>query len=570
MSRAAAALRSLWRRGSIFAGEMVPPPGHAFRSLRTRLLAAFIFVILLTLISAGSAVVWVVQSYRTRIDVENLSDSAFAGAMSARNLERQEARPDEIAAFVANLVSRPNARVLVVDSQDRVLAERTVSPGSEPSFAGRRVVFPPADALAATPEARQRSGRGTPNSRISVWRDTTEGVGRPYLMISASVAQPSGSSAPTDSRPDARNDGIERFLARQPAYRIVLALPERNLASAWRELAPSLASAAVLVLPASMAVAWWLARSITRRLGRITTAARAIARGDLHQSIPDEGGDEVAELAAAFNMMSREVAASHRQLREFVANASHELRTPLTSIQGFSQALLDGALPGPDGAEQAGHIIFEESGRMRRLVEDLLYLSKVEAAGQAASRQAVDVAALLREELRRLRPAAQHRDQRVEATIAELPGVLGDRDQLDRLFGNLIDNARKYTPAGETIRLRAWVDAGALHVDVHNTGSCIPAEDLPHVFERFYRVDKSRARSRTEVRGSVEGSGLGLAIAQEVAERHGGRIIAASDPATGTSFRVTLPLALPSERLAPARTAPPVFSPVSAPSAVTA
>jgi signal transduction histidine kinase len=356
------------------------------------------------------------------------------------------------------------------------------------------------------------------------------------LLVAANVPSPGGLGGPPGGARGESADRLDRFMARQPAYRVILAIPANDLASAWGELAPGLATAALIAILASAAVAWWLARSITRPLGRITTAAQAIARGQLRQRIPEGGSDEVAQLARAFNRMSEEVARSHRALKEFLANASHELRTPLTSIQGFSQALLDGTLAGPDGGMEASRIINEEAERMRKLVEDLLYLSRVEAAEVPASRDLVDVGVLLREGVRRLQLAGDQRRLEVVLDAGELPYVAGDADQLDHLFGNLLDNAAKYTPPGGRIEVRAQVAGDRLTVTVHNTGSYIPPEDLPHVFERFYRVDKSRARE-------IEGSGLGLAIAKEVAERHGGTIGVASDRERGTTFTVLLPVA---------------------------
>ncbi|HET7771673.1 MAG TPA: ATP-binding protein, partial [Chloroflexota bacterium] len=263
--------------------------------------------------------------------------------------------------------------------------------------------------------------------------------------------------------------------------------------------------------------------------------AQAIARGDLKQTIPVRGRDEVAQLAASFNTMSAEVERSHRTLREFVANASHELRTPLTSIQGFSQALVDGAVEGAEGSVEAGKIINEEAERMRRLVEDLLYLSRVEAADMGVAREPVDLSALLREGLRRLEHVARQRNLEVNVDDGPLPLVPGDASQLDRVFGNLLENAGKYTPAGGRITVTSGAAGDKVTVRVHNTGAVIPAEDLPRVFDRFYRVDKSRARD-------VEGSGLGLAIAREVVERHGGELSAESAEGQGTAFTVTLPV----------------------------
>jgi signal transduction histidine kinase len=495
-------------------------------SLRGRLLAAFIAVILLTLLVVGAGVGWVVQRYRTQLAVDHFSELAAVASGAGRELERQDAKPDEIAAFVSVTVGRSDVRVLVIDAQGRVLAERPAPASADLTFVGRQLDL-------ASPDTRPTpivSGRTILSARTRVWSFGGFGPGRTVILLTPVIpnfGNQSGSDAP-------RGEGLERFFPRQATYRIVLAVPEQSLGSAWRELFPRLLPAALIGVVAAAAAAWWLARSITSRLRRITIAAEQMARGALRQTIPVEGSDEVASLATAFNTMSQEVERSHRALRDFLANASHELRTPLTSIQGFSQALVDGALLDVDGAVEAGKIINEEAERMRHLVEDLLYLSRVEATEVPASRAPVDVAALLREQLRRIEFIADQRNLHLETNISDLPLVNGDADELDRLFGNLLENAGKYTPEGGTISLACKADGDGVLVTVANTGSVIPAEDLPHIFERFYRVEKSRARA-------VEGSGLGLAIVREVVQRHGGTITVASDPNSGTVFTVRLP-----------------------------
>jgi signal transduction histidine kinase len=528
-------------------------------------LAAFGLVILVTLLSAGSAVVWLVQEYQRRLAVDRLTEIALAAALVGRQLEQQEARPEDIGAALDTQFAPAKigqARILIVDAQGRVLAEKPAPAGGlEPAFAGRKLEVPAPDDR-STHIARQFFFR----ARATVWTDATEAQGKPFIFVTAplpagpgpgpgigpgpssgtgaSSGAPNGApgGAPAGQAPppvEPRPEGGERTAGRrQQQYRVVLAVPQRNLASAWRELAPSLGLAALIAVPASVAAALWLSRSITRPLRQITGAAEGIARGELRQTIPVRGRDEVAHLAQAFNIMSQEVERSHRALRDFLANASHELRTPLTSIQGFSQALLDQTLRGDEGAAEAGRIINEEAERMQRLVEDLLYLSRVESREVPASRAAVDVAALIREAGRRLQLVAERRRLQVTLDLPDLPPVPGDADELDRLFGNLLDNAGKYTPEGGAVTVAGRTDAGQVRVTVHNSGSVIPPEDLPHIFERFYRVDKSRARD-------VEGSGLGLAIAREVAQRHGGTIAASSGRGAGTTFEVILPLSPP-------------------------
>jgi len=492
-------------------------------SLRGRLLAAFTAIILLTLFVVGSGVLWIIQSYRTQLSVDHFSELAAMASGAGRQLERQDGKPEEIAAFVSNVVGRPDVRVLVLDPQGKVLAARPAPGDSDQDFAGRVIDVPP-----ASEQRVAAGGRSLLGQRTRVWTFGPFGSGRGYILVTPVL--------PTFQADQPRTEGLERFFARQASYRIVLAVPEQSLGSAFRELFPRLLIAALIAIAASAAAAWWLARSIARPLRRITTAAEQMARGALRQTIPEEGSQEVAQLAVAFNTMSREVESSHQALKEFLANASHELRTPLTSIQGFSQALLDGALTGIDAAEEAGKIINEEANRMRLLVEDLLYLSRVESAHVPANRAPVDVEDLLQEEARRLQHVTEQRGLRLALEATGLPPVLGDADELNRLFGNLLENAVKYTPDGGAITVRAGTDGPRVAVAVHNTGSYIPDEDQPRVFERFYRVEKSRARE-------VDGSGLGLAIAWEIVQRHGGTIELASDPDGGTTFTVRLPLA---------------------------
>jgi signal transduction histidine kinase len=330
---------------------------------------------------------------------------------------------------------------------------------------------------------------------------------------------------------------------------VVLAVPQGSLPSAWEELAPGLGGAAAVALLAAAGAAWALAGSVAGPLRAVTRATARVARGAPPRPVPEAGAAEVAQLARAFNAMAQEVARSQETLRAFVADASHELRTPLTAIQGFSQAVADGVLAAPAPTRAAAGHLHREAARMRRLVEDLLLLSTLEARAAApAPGAAVDVADLLDVLAQRHRPAAARRGVALALDLPARLAVPGDAAQLERLFGNLLDNAAKYAPAGGAVAVRAAPGPGGTAVvTVHNGGPPIPPEALPHLFARFYRVDKSRARGA----GEAAGSGLGLAIAREAAARHGGTIAAASTAAAGTTFTVTLP-ALPPAPPAPA------------------
>jgi signal transduction histidine kinase len=331
-------------------------------------------------------------------------------------------------------------------------------------------------------------------------------------------------------------------------YDVLIAIPASQLASAWLDLAPRLAIAGAIALTVSFIVSFFISRSISGPLARITEASQQMAQGDYDVYIPIRGQDEVGRLSEAFNAMAREVNRSQRAMKDLLANVSHELKTPLTSIQGFSQAALDGAIKSDDELRESSRIINEEANRMRVLVDDLLLLSQIES-GQMEMQQAdLDLNALLERILERLQWSFRDAGIEPNLDIDHLPPVHGDERRLDQVFSNLISNALRHTPRGGVVTVTAVpLRGGSVSVGVHNTGSFIPPEDLPRVFERFFQVDRARAG------GS---SGLGLAIVAEIVEAHGGVVRAVSTATSGTEFIVTLPAAETARALA-ARAAPP-------------
>ncbi|RMF31141.1 MAG: HAMP domain-containing protein, partial [Chloroflexi bacterium] len=303
-----------------------------------------------------------------------------------------------------------------------------------------------------------------------------------------------------------------------------------------------------LGLLAALFLALVTTRWIVRPLHQLATAARQVAQGDYQTEVPVEGPAEVHALAAEFNTMVRQVRASRDAQRDFVANVSHELKTPLTAIQGYAQAILDGAVEEPEAVRRAATIIYDEAGRMHRMVLQLLDLARLESGQVQMARRPVDLRALLGHVAHRFQPRAEEAGVALTTDLPPLPTIVGDGDWLVQLFSNLLDNALKHTPAGGWVRLSARLVSdrrpsrrGApppewIEVAVADTGQGIPPEDLPRIFERFYQVDKSRRRT-----GSV---GLGLAIAKEIAQAHGGTIRAESVQDVGSRFTVTLPVRL--------------------------
>jgi signal transduction histidine kinase len=274
-----------------------------------------------------------------------------------------------------------------------------------------------------------------------------------------------------------------------------------------------------------------LARSFTQPIRELTTASQAIAAGDLDQQVPVRSEDELGQLAQAFNQMSAELARSRDLRRQMTADIAHELRTPLSVILGQIDALDDGVVsPSPAAFE----VLRDETSRLGRLVEDLRTLSRADAGELALVRRPVAPARLLEQAVAAHRPLALEKGVSIEHRIApNLPEIEVDPDRLAQVLSNLLSNALRHTPPGGAIRLSAQPVEGEVELRVQDSGPGIDPQDLPHLFERFYRADKSRQRE-------TGGSGLGLAIARTIVELHGGRIWAEGAPGVGATMVIRL------------------------------
>jgi signal transduction histidine kinase len=304
------------------------------------------------------------------------------------------------------------------------------------------------------------------------------------------------------------------------------------------ELVLPVLGAGVIALIISLLVAFWLARWIGDPLQRVVAASRRMPSAEA-KPIVLHGPHEVQELTRAFNEMNSRVQTSQKSQREFVANVSHELKTPLTSVQGFAQALLDGTASTPEAQKQAAQVIYNESGRMHRMVLDLLDLARLDAGTLDLQRAPVDLIALLNSIAEKFAPQARAGNVDIRVETAALPAITGDGDRLAQVFTNLVDNALKFTPAGGSITLRAAPAGSGVQVEVEDTGAGISTESLPHIFDRFYQADPSRPGGRKH------GAGLGLAIVKEIVGAHGGKISVRSEPGKGSTFTISLPLATP-------------------------
>ncbi|MFL5777532.1 MAG: sensor histidine kinase [Chloroflexota bacterium] len=274
------------------------------------------------------------------------------------------------------------------------------------------------------------------------------------------------------------------------------------------------AATIVVAILVAVGVAALLGSRLARPLREIGRAARRIADGDYAARIPREGPEEIVSLSDSFNQMAASLEEQEQVRREFIANAAHELRTPLTNLQGYLEALRDGVIE-PD--RSTFESLWDEAERLVRLSRSLDTLAAGDAGTATPVVVDVDLAALIRSAVDLARPGTLAGGLEITVDVpARLP-ARGDPDQLAQVLANLLHNAVRYSPPAGRIDVRAERRPGDVLVSIANTGEGIPGDDLPHVFERFYRVEKSRDAARG-------GAGIGLAIVRQLVEAVGGRV----------------------------------------------
>jgi signal transduction histidine kinase len=327
---------------------------------------------------------------------------------------------------------------------------------------------------------------------------------------------------------------------------VYLTQPLRDVDAVLADLRTRLTWSTAIALVLSGAVALLLSRAITRPLHRLTSAAGAIAQGQLDQQVPVRSRDELGRLSRTFNDMASRLRAARQAQTTFVANVSHELRTPLTSIKGMVETLRDGAVDDFVVRDQFLGTVEVETDRLIRLVNDLLVLTRADAEALNLRREPLDLAELARSTIEGLGPRAAAREVTITLDAnPEAPLAWADGDRIAQVLVNLLDNAIKYSYPGGTVTASVGPDGDGTLVSVRDAGTGIPAEDLPQIGQRFYRADRARARAHSAGRseGAPSGSGLGLSIATALVEAHGGSLRIESVEGAGTTVSFTLPSA---------------------------
>ena len=288
-----------------------------------------------------------------------------------------------------------------------------------------------------------------------------------------------------------------------------------------------------LGLFAALLISLFLARLIGRPIETLTRAARRMGAGDLTQRVPEEGSAETVALARSFNTMAANLATAQDLRQQLVADVAHELRTPLANIRGYLEAIEDGVVAADEATLRT---LREEAAQLNGMIDDLQELAQAEDGTLRLDREPLAPAELVARATDAARPRAAEKGISLVGTAeSSLPLVLVDPQRLGQVLQNLLTNALRHTPAGGRVTIEArHTTAGSVAISVTDTGSGIAPEDLPHIFERFYRADSSRARA-------TGGSGLGLTITRRLVEAHGGGIDAISTVGQGSRFTFTLP-----------------------------
>lgn len=468
-----------------------------------KLIGVLVFLLLVALVATDFLASRVAESYYIETRTRELADKCrLVALISNGDFEQMPS------ATVRKIVSAAGARLTVIGPDGRVLADTEGNP------------------------ARMENHRSRPEVRTALSGDLGSGIrqspttSETYLYVAVPF-----------------REGVLRLAA--PIVQL-----QSHVQAIRRQL---LLSIALAFIPAVLLAALF-ARRVSAHLGSIIDYAGELAKGNFQARLPQGGTNELAILSLQLNETGEKLQKMFEQLqqerakleklerirKDFVINVSHELRTPLASIQGYTDTLLDGALHDPANNVRFLSIIRQNAERLTRLTADLLTLSRIELAMHKFSFASYRISTLLTDAMDSMRPLSDNKNivLRLEAGLPETE-VFCDAEAVHQILSNLVDNAVKYTSPGGSITVGAQRRDGKgsdfLEVYVRDTGTGIPTEDLPRLFERFYRVDKARSRE-------LGGTGLGLAIVKHLVLAQGGEVRVESELHIGSAFYFTLPV----------------------------
>lgn len=475
-----------------------------FRSLRSRLLLSYLIVIGVVLLIVLIVLPVTISQFRNRLTQRPLSIISRTVQRELTAQGRQSDRPINVEQILLTVAETQNVRVILVETQsERILFDTKTDSG----WVGQKL----------------------------------NEVGRFGLFNNNPTQDSNGASGQFRANDGSQWIFFSQLMSGRGAERTTLIVAEPQLSALnflrLNFLGPLLWTGAIALLLAFL-LAFLVARSVARPLQRMALAAESIAEGEYEQQLVPAGPDEVQRLAQSFNHMAAKVNETHAIQRDFLNNVAHELKTPLTSIQGWSQAIVDGMVTEPESQSKAASIIHEEAGRMSRMVSELLDLARIASGRLQLRLESVDINQLIADVHRNLLLQAQQKGVHLTLEAKTTPPIRGDYDRLVQVFMNLVDNGLTHTPAGGRVHIALQqIQDHQVQITIQDTGKGIPPEELGRIFERFYQVSKARHRPDQK-----QGFGLGLAITKNLIDLHQGRITVRSEVGKGTLFTVRLPV----------------------------
>jgi len=483
-------------------------------SLRLRLFSSFLLVLAFGMLLVATLIWFAVEGLYLDTQRQNLMAQARLAAAAFRDAPLP-LEPAEPYLQTSNIVPGIHTRLLSEGGGVLIGPQLVAGEGSIQVPSAEQAGFVPAQELLQREEIQQAL-QGQPATAI---RRLASTGGSRILYAAAPVQGTHGDIASI----------------------VYLATPLPKSRLPYSLILQLIAASLTAVLLASLA-ATLLTRGIARPVEELSRAAQAISQGDLAQRVPSESGiRELQDLDQAFNHMSTSLQQSNQARNAFIADVTHELRTPLTVIKGTTETLQDGAINDLEGRGPLLAAMQRETDRLIRLVNDLLVLTRADSSALQLQTKVLDLAELARSRCQHLAPLAAEHGLTLQVAPEEAASgqgflVQGDRDRLAQVLDNLLDNAIRHAPQGTTITASLRDEGGQIHCALHNPGSGIPAQHLPFIFERFYRVDSSRDRKSG-------GAGLGLAIVRALVSAHGGGVDVQSRPGEGATFTFWLPQA---------------------------
>lgn len=518
--------------------------GKMKNSLQRKLLYSFMLVIAVVLIGVSLGVSLIIKEEMLTTKQEELIEKGSELAVEIESFQQTYGSLEQLPQFLTSLDSLRGSRVWVVNSSRQVIAM------TDPE---RRIADPP-----------HRMGQGPGNGMgKGMGKGMGMGHGNGHPMGNNSLPE-QNVMAPVVQQMDQVFNGLvwtgvfehpfygeKMLMAAIPIHlpngsvsaALVLNVPVTEMNTFMQHVYYYIAIAGLVAFLLALVVVSWLTRGIVRPLKAMQQTADAMAKGNYSNHVRIETSDEVGRLGMALNSLAKDLAKNIEELnqmeklrRDFVANVSHEFRTPMTIIRGYNEALMDGTISDPTLIQKYHQLVGDETVRLERLVNDLLDLSRLQSTTLRIEKEKLPLAPVVESIVNLLKQRAEQKQIVMNVMIQEnLPEIWGNGDRIIQLLLIIVDNALKYTPSGGVITISASLKEERVMLSVADTGIGIPAEDLPYIWERLYKVEKSHCRMDG-------GTGLGLAIAKEIIDLHHATATVSSQLNHGTIVTIYFPL----------------------------